>query len=398
MVLVRVLLPALLLFLIATRKNELLIGEIADFDLADAIFSSALPTFWAELGAYTSQLAIVILVALLASRSDFRRPALPALLYGAFAIFYNLRIADSDAIAESAGGIIVAGCICLLSLRPSDVRRQLQLATQTRDAFVLFALSYVGVNFVLMISGYGYHGYRFSGLSYHPNQFAQIAALSTAGLLLASSQATTWSLRATLWTGAALAVVLLIAAGSRGALVCLFVGLFAIVYLKRGSRWVVLATAATAALLFGSLFYLDTGDELLARLLDTGDNRSEAFQLMWDTFLDYPLIGNGTNAGATENSMLKALAATGLVGGILFAGFLGTALVQALKVLAARQALPQQVLVAVLVLMVLSSSLLDGYMVEKLSFSGVLLVLMLASVGDLARPGSVGMAEPGASH
>ena len=111
------------------------------------------------------------------------------------------------------------------------------------------------------------------------------------------------------------AVVAIVANGARGGGIALLVGVTAIVSMRilaRPKKMVFWITISIPFVLFALIGMLAAKPDW--RLLSLEDTRTQVWKTLIDEFLSSPLLGVGGDVSHSENSYLRALAMTGLLG------------------------------------------------------------------------------------
>src|SRR5690606_26700440 len=173
------------------RKNSLALfyGMALFFLLArrsesdSSIFLPSLPQFLLQftgISLYLCGVSLVIVSAIIFVSGKVRMPALILLIYVAGLSFYNIRIFDSEAAGLSLIGIFLP-YLMLFSVSPSCVSVGLDCSHDIvfRSLSICFGI-FVILNMSLLLMGYGYYGFlssRYSGITFHPNQFGMAASL-----------------------------------------------------------------------------------------------------------------------------------------------------------------------------------------------------------------------------
>ncbi len=190
---------------------------------------------------------------------------------------------------------------------------------------------------------------RWTGLMPGPNRYANLCMISTLGTLGAMSGAVTMPRKLLVFGMFCVSVSGLIMSGSRGALVTTSIGLMAYSMLSNlaaGRSAISLRAILTCCVLLvvgGGLFFQFieyVPERLAAVVLDSeqaidsaeNDSRGELFQIAWDTFLEQPVFGGGSEVGhfdvvlldgttielSSHNTYLELLSTMGIVGFVLF--------------------------------------------------------------------------------
>jgi hypothetical protein len=166
---------------------------------------------------------------------------------------------------------------------------------------------------------------RFHGLNSHSNEFSMSLGLISVWLYLALFWGRFWI---KILSAAALtaAVYFVYRSGSRsGALTFIVAGLLYGYWLLRSRpMWLILGGLFAALVLPLGWYYVEAGVESVAesRLISTQNTRAEVFKMMWNNFLDNPVLGNPATAGGTSNSYLYAASSVGVLGGGFLMAFL----------------------------------------------------------------------------
>jgi hypothetical protein len=303
-------------------------------------------------------------------------------------LMFILRVFDLDQLIQSFAGLIVVFMFFLLTASFKNAQRQLSYFCSVERGFFLFIILLAVTTLFLYAQGLGFYnqGFRFSGLSFHPNQFGLICAL---GLIYLFGVAQESGLKKTkkFNTISLIAVMafFLLASGSRGGVLAATVGLlFVAIGVGFRFRQIIIVTLVIPLAYVSYSFFAEQSDLVFSRFTENTNNRSEVFEVMFSDFLSSPLIGLGIDAAGSENSYLKALAIGGLMCGlplIYFAFRLGFVLVKNLKFML-KQTNPlqeRQLKFSAMMASILVASMFDGYLFEKFGFTTFLLIIILSS-------------------
>lgn len=374
------------LFFLASRKNEALVeGTIEHFFGSESFFGrSELPVWALLIGENALAIVVAILFVISMVRMRYKYFCGYIFLYGAFVLIFNIRMFEIDDLFRSVVGVAVGIGFCTFAMLPMTVERLEKMRFVVLLAFYTFAAASIVVSLILLFGGWGYQGERFSGMAFHPNQCGQIFSLCAIFLSCVSTiYLRHKNIRNASIVLTAFAVLVVGASGSRGALLTLIFGWILIsLFLVAGSKKFAAFAFLAGALFISYLVFSEVENGPMSRFLDAGDNRTDAFGIMIDAFLSSPLIGVGMEIGASENAILKALAGTGLLGGLFFIGFifyLCFVCCSSLIRLRTHTNDTRNGVFYIVVLSVFFSSIFDGYMAEKLSFSGAVVVLFLGA-------------------
>lgn len=382
-----VLLVGLLLFTMAARYNP---AQLTPAQLLAVVTD---PTGFRPLPAWLSVLtarsayAIVVLLGLLglyAMLSGWRAHRV-GILYAIFITLMGIRDLNVDAPTASLVAVVVGILFFAIGRVPDDAHGCARLEQRLITGFVLYISLMTVANCLLIVKGIGYLQHRFEGLAFHPNALGQMVAIAGVAMLsIAVNEDYSRPLRAWVFAVSMGDLYLLLSSGSRGALVVYVFSAAMLAYQMKASPRLIVSALLVALALDWVRGLIDTSNpDILLRLISTNNDRTEAFLRMWDAFMANPVFGSGSDVGASENAFLKALAATGVVGGAVFVAFVYSALRLALVGLrervrrgpGARLAFFGRIIAAIALSMVV-----DGYTVERASLSGALVLLSVTAI------------------
>lgn len=248
----------------------------------------------------------------------------------------------------------------------------------------IFCGIFIAVNFVNYALGFGYAPSqpRFFGTAVHPNFLG--VQLASANLLLLSGVRRSRLRSALVPAFFILAGIWLqLLTGSRTSLLMLMVGGLAL-------TWLNLKKHKALVLMFGVPFVLcaivaaaSIGSSAPAGVFTRGsegpDTRSEAWGQMIAEIVAYPIFGQGYFVGASENSTLRAMAAFGIIFGLIFAALLLFSAYRLHRYAKINTALAAPFFALMSALIV--ASLFEGSLMDTWSLPKFLLVLMFALCG-----------------
>ena len=364
------------------------------FRLSDAaVIGQATSTHWlfAALSPYSLILAFTSLFLLFSSRiiAGKRLNVSPLLqFYLAVLFFYSLRIFSIDEVGKSLAGIFVVVMFIFVASSYKDKKRQLIFFRTVEVGIYWFGVLVVLTSLFLFLQGLGYfyQGFRFSGLSFHPNQFGLITALVLIYFLGSLLERNLFRLKKYfLISLILLATFFLFASGSRGGALAAVVG---IMYIAIGAginlaRFIgILLVFVITYALFASLN--EQSLLIFERLGENTDNRSEVFNVMFEGFISSPFIGLGGDAVGSENSILKALAIGGLMCGLPLIYFVWKLFGDLYKRMLLTSSMKDVLSIAQLkfnamIVAIMVASLFEGYLFERFGLVAFMLILILSS-------------------
>ncbi|MFT6842176.1 MAG: hypothetical protein ACJASR_000942 [Psychroserpens sp.] len=165
------------------------------------------------------------------------------------------------------------------------------------------------------------------------------------------------------------AVMLVLLSGSRTAMSIIAAGLLIDTFCQRrniGRNLLTLIVMSVVMLIFITYFTQITEVENV-RALSTENTREGAWNDLLEDFLNYPLFGIGlSNLGASENSILRALASSGIVGGVFF--LIINIVSVRVSFLSIKYVGTNGYEVSPIIIGLLLGSILEGYLLDSLSY------------------------------
>lgn len=303
-------------------------------------------------------------------------------------LIFAIRMFDWEQPVQSLAGLIVVLMFLILTSSFSKFQRQQSYFFSVEKGFFYFIVLLAVTTLFLYIQGLGFYnqGFRFSGLSFHPNQFGLICALAVVFLFGVTQEGDAKKIKKiSVLVLIIIMIFFLLASGSRGGVLAATVGLL-FVAIGAGFRFgqiSIISLLIPLAYIFYALF-AEQSELVFLRFIENTNNRSEVFGLMFDSFLSSPIIGLGLGATGSENSFLKALAVGGLVCGLpllFFAFRLGFMLVKNLKLMSKETSSlrKRQLKFSAMLASILIVSMFDGYLIERFGFSTFLIIIILSS-------------------
>lgn len=312
----------------------------------------------------------------------------PLQIYLAVLFLYSLRIFSVEDVGKSLAGVFVVVMFLFVASSFKDRERQLIFFHTVEKGLFWFGVLVVLTSLFLYLQGVGYYykGFRFSGLSFHPNQFGLITALVLIFFLGTFLERKPFRLeKYFLISLILLASFFLLASGSRGGVLAAVVGILFITIgagIKLTRVIGLLLLFVITYVLFASLSEQRT--LIYERIGANTNNRSEVFGVMWDDFISSPFIGLGGDAVGSENSILKALAVGGFMCGLPLIYFVWTLSVDLYRRILFKNRMREALGLAQLkfnamLAAIMVASLFDGYLFERFGLTAFMLILILSS-------------------
>ena len=348
-------------------------------DGGDLLDAANMPGFLTPFLTYSLHFAIVLVAIIVVRNISTNKLKLPKpyiILYLFSIFFYNLRVFDASEMLRSFVGSALPLLMLIAISNKINIEKQSEIL---RNSLAVCFAGFTLINTSLLILGYGYHGFRFSGITFHPNQLGLAAGL--ASIFFTASIFTTKSLihKQILTILLLLSAALLLASGSRGALLATTLGIIFHLVVERKILPIIIILAI-CLLTTGALSILDPDNLsfLQSRLVDSNDNRSEVWSRMISGFLQSPIIGMGLDAVGSESSILKALSVGGLICGFPVALMTFKLLSSSIQYFFNKMKNKEDSVYYCLLGCILVASLLDGYLFEMFGFTTTLLLIVLA--------------------
>ena len=386
----RVIIGSLVLFFVASRKNDINVSDIDYLSYSDNdVFTAVIPEPFLSIGSNALILSLVSIIFMAIGNIRYLRInnlSINCLLYSLFILIFNANFFDESNSIASFAGIIVGLCLMLISFRPSSPDGFHRYSLDNFCILLIYFFLVTVINFYFLVGGYGYSSFRFSGISYHPNALGQMIAIPSI-VWLYLSRANIFSLKLKLLSTLLflMSTFLVLASASRGALATYLFGIiFLLIFFRKDYKKYLLFIPITPILYIGYHYFEASNFSAVDRLFTAGDNRSDSLEIMWNTFIENPIFGSSQGAGASENAILKALGSTGIFGGLFFILFISLAIKNVSKAIN-QKSLPKYIydknnIFVLVISLVLFSSLFEGYMVERLSLSGFIVVYSLLGI------------------
>lgn len=360
----------LLLLLLFRKKDD---GPFSD--------SANMPSIIAPLLIYSLYLAIILIIIISAktiAKKILKPPPFYIFAYIFSIFFYNARVFDTSDIPRSLVGLTLP--LLILIILSNNATNGIQSLIYRKSLTFCFAV-FSGVNVALLASGFGFHGFRFSGITFHPNQLGLVACLACV-FFIANTFSSKHLVIRIISAGFLLASgVLLVASGSRGALLATVTG--AIFYLAVERKLLPLIVVLAIGLLTLSILTIISPENLSfaqSRITDSGDNRSDVWLQMFSAFIESPLIGMGPDAMGSESSILKALAVGGIICGLPVIWMTIKIIKIPIYYFFDSRKIKDDSVYYSLIVCIFVASMLDGYLFEKLGFTSLLLLMTLSFI------------------
>lgn len=363
---------SLLLLLLFRKKDDGNTGNTA-----------SMPSIIAPLLNYSLHISIILIGIMVLKTLSSRKLKLPpyyVIAYMFSIFFYNIRVFDTNDISRSLVGVFLPPLTLLLV--SGSKNRDIQPLI-LREALTFCFASFSIINVILLILGFGYHGFRFSGVTFHPNQMGLVACLSS--IYFIANTFNSPSLKARILNIGLLLLsgILLLASGSRGALLAATLG--ALFYLLIERKFFPIIITSVIAALTLSILSIISPENLStsqSRMADGGDNRSDVWSEMFWAFINSPIIGMGPDAVGSESSILKAMAVGGIICGIPVLIMTLKIIKKSFKYFFNTYKNKSNSVYYSLLTCILIASLLDAYLFEKFGFTSLLLLLILCIIVD----------------
>lgn len=361
---------ALLTFLLIRKKAE---------DPSALILDTAkMPSYLTPLLNNSLYISIAIMVSISFFRVASKKIAPPSkyILIYLFAILtYNIRLFDSSEPATSLAGVAIPFLMLITATPPS---KRISGNALLENSLILCFSALTLVNSLLLFLGYGYHGFRFSGVSFHPNQLGIASGISTIFFISILTSTKNKTINKSLFTVLlSLSLILLISSGSRGAIAATALGLAALlIFTRKIKALIIVLIAGPMAYSLISALFPENATYLNSRITDTGDNRSEVWNKMLSGFMESPLIGLGADSIGSENSILKAFSVGGILCGIPILIFTIKIAKEVISYQLKSQKSKEHAKYYAILVAIITASLIDGYLFERVGFIGLLTALI----------------------
>jgi hypothetical protein len=366
-------------------------------------------------------LAIVVFLALPGiSRGDrIRSAGFAATSFFAFQMLYTLQfmLFAGDGLMKGAFGI-VATTVMYLTFAVGFGRRMQDRAsaTSTLEVFAWVGVVFAALNSIQIVFGLSgaLMGGRLAGIAGNAQMMGGISAcLIVANAYLYAELPATRPLRWVCLACVGILGILLLATGSRTAVLAVSAGLFVMFRLQVG-RFAIFGIVALIAYSAVSLFLESPTEAVAERLTSGADTRSAIWLDALGRFLGSPIFGElmflrpGDSPSGVESTILRTLANMGVIGGIALLVPVFAAAGCALKSIGLARERPEYARLvdfqfgALTVFLVLN--LFDGYAFGFLTFPVLFIYVVLALGAFLAEqaeaaPGGVldedGLLVPG---
>jgi len=178
---------------------------------------------------------------------------------------------------------------------------------------------------------------------------------------------------------------LLLLTGSRtGLVMCLLGGVVFVISAKNRMNYyaVILAVLGIVSLHIFDVYSIDLNFDVYERG-ESFNTRAEPWRAMFGAAMENPVFGNGHFPLDSENSYLRAWAAYGIFYLIVMAAVQLYCLTSISMEITNRRADPLRSVIHSLVVCVFVGSILEGYLVDTLSLSGVLAYLLTGAINEV---------------
>jgi len=260
-------------------------------------------------------------------------------------------------------------------------------------ALGIFFSGYVLAGSILFGTGYGYPqiGFRFVGVTYHPNAHGAYSALS-AGYFLAAATAQRLSGKNYTYNGVlfVLSCLLVIISGSRTAFL---MATLAILLLSPLFAIVVAGFASTVLFSFhmGVVDFGETGPisgAIQRAATATTGNRLEVWDILISDFLADPIFGVGSSSGVSGSAILTSLAGGGLLAFLVFVSAFTSAFKKSIRnVFDFRRTgvVTTSIYASVLFIEICIQGAFEGALFDRFSPIPLLTILLLYQIGQKAQ-------------
>lgn len=297
-------------------------------------------------------------------------------------VLHAIRVFDSDQLFSSILSIVVAALFLCVGVQAEN--RFFYNDNAIGDSINVFFFLVLVSSAYAYYMGVGFFGYRFAGLSFHPNQFGLICSLATVnffGNVLNNGKKTyVYAYNSVMLI---FSLYYLLASGSRGGLMSAVIG---VTYISLCYKVNLLKFFGLIFIVLVGIFlyeqYSENSGLIFERFYNNEDNRSEVFNNMLAGFFESPLYGVGVLSVGSENSYLKALSVGGVICGIplILVGLACLASTANIMINAKYYfASNNSVKFAGFVSAIIFASMFDGYLFEKFGFSSILIMAIFST-------------------
>jgi hypothetical protein len=274
-------------------------------------------------------LGLIVVLALpgISRGSRTRSAGLGATAFLAFQLLYTAQLALflQEGVLKGAFGVVaIVGMYLVFAVGFGRLMQDLESAVASMQLFVWVSVAFVTANLAQIALGPSgaMMGGRLAGITGNPQMMGCISALLIlVNAFVYSELPRSKPARWICLMMVGLLGVLLLATGSRTAVIAIAVGLFVMFRFQVG-RLSVLGVVVVIGYVVVSLFLESPGSAAAERLASGADTRTALWLQAIGTFLESPIIGEfvflrpGDEANGVESSLLRSLANMGLIGGI----------------------------------------------------------------------------------
>ncbi len=360
--------------------------------------------------------AIFLFTTLLQPLVCYRRPPAAFWLVSIYlyAIVLSFVVTGGDYPGDTLKALLQRALVLIIFVAAFNLLRDPRVA---RTALIILGLAAVVLALMTVSGVVGLEGMgrtRLTMFGQNPNRAARILSgglLALVGLAYGGARPPLRP-KPLVWAGAALIGAAVLDTGSRGGILALAIGLFAVTLGGQGvgvrTRNAIVAVLGLAAITWAALN--SPAMRRRIELAQRGDlaGREQIFPLAWGMFLEKPLVGWGTGENNyelarrisdgvhlsrdTHNLVLEVLTSTGLVGTVPFLLGLGLCLLAAWRARAG----PLGIVPFAMLMALLAGNMAGNYVVLKLMW--FVLALCAASPHAAAAPAPVPAPPPRPRH
>ena|GEM_PF-6965478 len=321
-------------------------------------------------------------ISLVLSRQEYVRFTIPlvVILYVMFHSIQSIRMTvEGGETGELLSGFLLTGSLAVFSsFGALAIANSVEVRIRVCQSVFLFAAVYAVLNileyFLNPEESIRSFQRRFYGVATHPNHLGATCALLFNFFVFTRWRG--WARIAAYGVSAAL-LFSLIVSGSRSAIILVAIGVGAGYAARplgiRGQKILLTSilavpvVALVAIMIDWSSSSSSESNGAFDRLTSTADTRSEALSSMWEDFMENPMLGSGRGVVSSENSVLRCLARTGMLGGVFFIGHLLATLILLVLAFARRNSPRLLQLCLALLVGLLFHGLLEGELVDRRS-------------------------------
>jgi len=298
-------------------------------------------------------------------------------------LFYSIRIFGLQDLIYSSANILVVAFFIFISTTYKNPIKHYQLSSNFKFGLYFFFLLFLFSSVYLLLIDKGFMGYRFIGLSYHPNQYGLVAALAFVYFMnLTLKENVSLYVRLFHISLSVGSIFFLFLSASRGATLAALVGTTLHILKKKFSIYNILIILLIIFLFLKISFISEFQNQIFDRFIDNIDSRTDPFLEMWQVFKSSPLIGVGLADIASENSYLKSLALGGITCGMPLIIF-GTVIpyfVIRIFMLGLKNPTITDNSHLETIIVIWTASFFDGYLFEKFSLSSFILIFSIVTL------------------